>query len=729
MIDCLKTAPPHRTLRRMAFSGRLSGPLVHWELESQLTRWERRAGKPILRGACSTLILVAVTLCGTVLADGPHVEVVIGENAPALEEFAAQELAAQLKSLYAADVKILREAPEGAASNRILVGSPVTNPAIKALAEKNWPKLSDQGHLVTTVSSDGKDVLLVGGGSPVATLWAAYELGYRLGIRYMLDGDVLPPKSEMKLHPQNVVLEPDLKVRAWSTGAPTPIGQEAWGLAEHTRLLKQLAKLKFNRVLLECSASQPYVHFEYKGIKKQTGVQFSGHKFRVDGDTAGRTAFRGASSFENPDFAGKTTYEERTAAGTALVRGVINAAHDVGLSAGIVVCPIEFPREFGMLFKASPPASDDSLVLRPTPGELKENKSLPGLIDAQFLAYLRTYPELDVICVSEPEGDPDDPATAKNLGTEIQIMARMLNHSGVRERLGTGGGRRLEVLLAWIYTSRAKTVSDAHEEWTFKDPQGFWNLTNTQNIYAPMDELLVLSDEQAGLLPQLRTKHLHAVVGSLRKNKWRGFVTRCDSVGCHDFAVHYLSRASFDKSVTPESATDEFFTAICGDKVSERLNKSFAILEELTNLLDKDDTRVAQLSPDVVLRQLKEATPPPEAWSKIINLYIESYSESLRGKTRSAGEGNPMLHDLSKRLEFAFEYLGSVSAARAAAVAGEKGDVEAQQAELEKAVEGMYNALNALGSVARDGSDRGIVAVLNEYGYKPLQQKLESLEK
>jgi len=30
----------------------------------------------------------------------------------------------------------------------------------------------------------------------------------------------------------------------------------------------------------------------------------------------------------------------------------------------------------------------------------------------------------------------------------------------------------------------------------------------------------------------------------------------------------------------------------------------------------------------------------------------------------------------------------------------------------------MYNALSALGEVARDNSDRGMIAVLNEYGYR-----------
>lgn len=56
----------------------------------------------------------------------------------------------------------------------------------------------------------------------------------------------------------------------------------------------RLAKLKFNRLLISVADWQPFVHFEAEGVKKETGVLWRGLKFPVSGDTAGRTAFRGA---------------------------------------------------------------------------------------------------------------------------------------------------------------------------------------------------------------------------------------------------------------------------------------------------------------------------------------------------------------------------------------------------------------------------------------------------
>jgi hypothetical protein len=83
----------------------------------------------------------------------------------------------------------------------------------------------------------------------------------------------------------------------------------------------------------------------------------------------------------------------------------------------------------------------------------------------------------------------------------------------------------------------------------------------------------------------------------------------------------------------------------------------------------------------------------------------------------------------AKRLEFAVHYLGAVEAARLSAVAKGKGDADARVEQAEKAAEGMYNALNALGDVARDPSDRAVIAVLNEYGYRPLKAELKAADK
>src|SRR5690349_13575952 len=72
-------------------------------------------------------------------AAGPRVDVVVGETAPRLEQFAAEELSGQLKRLFDAEVRSSAE-PQPQSDHTIFLGSPATNPAI-ANAGFAWPKL------------------------------------------------------------------------------------------------------------------------------------------------------------------------------------------------------------------------------------------------------------------------------------------------------------------------------------------------------------------------------------------------------------------------------------------------------------------------------------------------------------------------------------------------------------------------------------------------------------
>ena len=153
----------------------------------------------------------------------------------------------------------------------------------------------------------------------MATLWAVYELGHRLGIRYLFRGDILPPeKKAFDLSGYQVAIEPELRSRTWRTVNDFAIGPESWGLAEHRKFLHQLAKMKFNRLMLSVYPWHPFVTYEFGGVKKQTAVLWFGNRYPVDGDTVGSKVFEGRKQFENPDFAGLTTPEEMTQAGLGI---------------------------------------------------------------------------------------------------------------------------------------------------------------------------------------------------------------------------------------------------------------------------------------------------------------------------------------------------------------------------------------------------------------------------
>ena len=52
-------------------------------------------------------------LCCSSLSAAPHVDIVVGPQAPKLERLAAEELAAQLTLLYVAEARVAEMAPPG----------------------------------------------------------------------------------------------------------------------------------------------------------------------------------------------------------------------------------------------------------------------------------------------------------------------------------------------------------------------------------------------------------------------------------------------------------------------------------------------------------------------------------------------------------------------------------------------------------------------------------------
>ena len=90
--------------------------------------------------------------------------------------------------------------------------------------------------------------------------------------------------------------------------------------------------------------------------------------------------------------------------------------------------------------------------------------------------------------------------------------------------------------------------------------------------------------------------------------------------------------------------------------------------------------------------------------------------------TRPAGK--PDLEYLTARLRFAVLYLDTVAAVRDAGLADKEGRATDAIDVLEKALVAISRAIETYASVARDNSDRGAIAIMNEYCYRPIRDKL-----
>ncbi len=698
-----------------------------------------------------------------VSAAGPVVHVVIDQTAPRLERTAADELAAQFKQLVDANVVIGNTAPEDA-DHVILLGSPATNPAVEAAVGESWPALSDQGLVIKSLPTAGAPRLVVGGGSPVATLWAVYELGYRQGVRYLLRRDVFPDNAQLKLTGFDEVMEPALRTRTWNMTSDLPIGPASWALSDHRRLLGQLAKMKFNRVLLSVDAWQPYVDYAFRGVVRETGVLWYGETYRVDGETPGKTAFGGADVFQNQDLAAAKTYSERVAAGTELVHGLIDAAHELGMGAGLVISPLEFPPEFSKVLTGTMPAAGGhDLAVRPGGGVGPADPILRGLAGTQVKAYLETYPDLDVIYLSASEvpewaGHIEQAWKALTAGRELngislddfvaaddpnattaksQIVVLALLRQLIEEMPAPGDRRHLQWGIAHHDSGFDRTLDrlmpagveslhgggvTARQVWQQRE-----RLPGIPVDKVPSNLALTLADDRVGILSQLATRSIEPLVGDLRRSGWDGFATRCRLLAELDATVHFLSRASFDSTVTARSAHDDLFTTISGKAaVADRLWRGFGHIEEATNLIDENDPQFARPAAGMLLQHYR-AEPIPDWWETLTDHYTQAMIELYRSHDATHPRGRPTLFYYAKRSEYVLEYVGSVKAVREAAIAQEAGDVDLAIEKLEVAMESLYNALDTLSDIARDPSDRGLIALLAAHAYRPLLAEYERL--
>lgn len=733
---------------------------------------------------CAALFVIAGACLVSEAAAGPRVDVVVGASAPKLERFASDELAGQFKRLFDADVRIGDAIPPAADKGEadavlILLGSPATNPAIKALGAA-FPKLSDQGHTLKSVKAGQRPALLVGGGSPVATLWGVYELGQRFGVRYMLFGDLFPATAPaLKLDGFDALLEPSLRLRTWETLGDSPIGPAAWGLEEQQHLIRQLAKLKFNRVLLSVHSGQPFLDYEFKGGHKQTAVLWQGRRFPVDGDTAGRGVFRGAKFFANPDFAGKETTQDRSVAGIGLARGIINTAHDLGMTVGLEIAPLELPKDS----EVELPRENDLFVSTRT-GEAKQPPHEPAVVEsakALIRAYLGTFEDVDALYLrvpvywnwaghyeaaatralrqgtlkelpkgeelkaafaENPNGADSDRQSANQQAFQagfvgIEFLGRVLSDP---ELLKRPQGRRVDAvitdvppyllpLLGKVSPGTAVMVFAGKSPNELAARKSHLNKVAANSISSSL--IIPLAENESAILPRMEYASLHGLANELRTRGWSGFSIRNVMSGDADLEAYFLSRAAFDASITPQQACDDLLTPICGVAVAKSVFKGFGMVEEAMPLLNRHAHGFDSAVPKMVMAQYASHETPPEWWGKVRDAYLNGMNEMYRANTRARdGEaGRAYTLYCARRFEFGFEYMNCIESVRKAGIAKAKPDRETQLAELEKAVESMDAALNALAAVARSSSDRGIIAVLNEYGYRPLKRELEAVEK
>jgi len=719
-----------------------------------------------------------IVVCGLsqTLEAATPVTVVHGPDAPSIERLAARELSAQFGQLYEDVQTTVTDKLPTDRTALVLIGSPATNPHIRRVLGQNWPAVSDQGLVLHSFQRQGRPGLVVGGGSPAATLWAVYEWGHRHGIRYLMRGDILPAKkTALKLEGSQVVMEPRFKSRTWRTINDFAVGPESWGLAEHRRFLKQLAKLKYNRLMLSVYPWQPYVHYEFAGVEKRTATFWYGEQYPLDGETVGKKAFGGARLFENPDFAGLKTYTDISAAGQRYVGGLIEAAHELGMTVGVSLSPLEFPREFQSVLPGSRVAHQlKQLTITPSGRQGPFDKRLRDLVATKIRAYLKTYPGLDALYLTMPEF-PEWNQHAEQAWTHLAqrhelgdltleslvrgASERKLIASGERGQAAIRGnivalaffsnlfsdktllrradGGAVELVITSVdpglFPVLDRVIPRGASTLNFVDYTARRVAENKELLAqipaakVPSRLIMTLADDNVGILPQSSLQRIGELTEQMHRLGWDGFSTRYWVPAELDPSVYFLARSAWDAKLTPRQAHNDLWLAMTGNpSATERLWHGWQELERATELIDRNNIGFTFPVSGMLMKHYRP-DPIPEWWAQAAKHYETLMIELYRSQGAVDSRARKLLFYYAKRGEYVLEYLAAVRAVREAALAKKQGDLEKTVEHLEVALEQTYNCINTVSDVVEDQSDRGLIAVLNAYAYRPLLREYEKM--
>jgi hypothetical protein len=239
--------------------------------------------------------------------------------------------------------------------------------------------------------------------------------------------------------------------------------------------------------------------------------------------------------------------------------------------------------------------------------------------------------------------------------------------------------------------------------------------------------IYTLHDDNVGVLPQLATGSLHELTVDLRRHGWAGFSTRYWLIADHDPCVAYLSRAAWDEKAVPSAVYRDQVRAVCGEPCVEDMLIVFAEVEAATVKLEWNGLGLTFPVPGMIMKHWTPDPMHPEL------VKVRQHYEKAQGAARQAlAKSTPAGRDYAAywigRMEFGIGYLDTAALLRQAAAAEKQGGRQAALPYAEKALARIRAAIESYAGVARDQSDRGAIATMAEFVYRPIVAKIKSLK-
>lgn len=200
-----------------------------------------------------TLLAAAAILCGLGFSAQAAAKAVIicPKGVTSLERFAAEEVR---RYVYVCSGELLETAVKPNGKESIFIGDNSRIPIEGAST------LGEQDYLLKTTEAEGVKRLHLVGGSAAATLYAAYRFAELLGVRFYLDGDVVPdsqtPFQVPDIDERHTPLFP---LRGIQPFHDFPEGPDWWTTEDYQAIIGQLPKLRMNFIGLHTYPGEPTV--------------------------------------------------------------------------------------------------------------------------------------------------------------------------------------------------------------------------------------------------------------------------------------------------------------------------------------------------------------------------------------------------------------------------------------------------------------------------------------
>jgi len=693
--------------------------------------------------------------------------VVSPPNAAPAERYAVELLKRYLAQLFGIHA--------GASGDIVfLVGQARKNPGLDA----NAVKLSDQGILIRTTTWRRKPAIVVSGGSEAATLWAVAELAERWGVRFLAHRDVLPPRRSFRLPQLDITLEPKLRIRQWRVVNEFACGPLSWGLADYRPVIDQLAKMKFNRLLVVLWPHHPFLDYQYAGIHRSSADIFFGYRFPITPDMPGRSLFGNAKQFWNPDLPENAPYRQVTEAGIRHIRSLMQYGRERGMASVINVDPLQFPPEFAPALNSSQPVHQVG-TLSIVPGDQTpiDDPKLNGLVGAILQAAVNTYPESAAVSLTMPEHRQwvnEYENAWKSFDARYGIgkdasLSKILDAAAHRKHFHSPPERAVaEVkgdLVNLFFYDRLIRTEKIFQHTKRPDIRVIYDAVAEElypilgRILHPGDELLnfvdytpsrivkrrealahvppgenpavliyTLHDDNVGLLPQLATGSFHELTHDLRKYGWAGFSTRYWLIGDHDPCLGYLAKAAWDDSATPAAIYRDQFQAVCGSVCVEPMMEAMKKVETATLILEEHGLGFAFPVEGMMMKHWT-AQPLNKEILAVQSLYEEALRTIKEAREKTMPDKRLVEDYWIGRLSYGIDYIEAARQLHEAAIADSQGNRPLALEHAEAALAKVKTGIESYARIAVDQSDRGAIAMMGELVYRPLKNKVADLRR